>query len=127
MQFRKPTSVSLDPETAEAASEWAKKEHVQLSSYIEQAVQMRNKWHERTEAKKVENQRDHDGRGEKAALGKPAKAKSPGGMERGLRKDDANSPRNVGKIKKKEGNRDPSISFMITNQRTETRAGCLSK
>lgn len=54
MQFRKPTSVSLDPETAEAASEWAKKEHVQLSSYIEQAVQMRNKWHERTEAKKVE-------------------------------------------------------------------------
>ena len=33
------------------AAVWAKKEHLQLSSYIEEAVEMRNKWHQRNEEK----------------------------------------------------------------------------
>lgn len=51
MRYRKSTSVSLDETTANDAGEWAKKEHLQLSSYIEEAVEMRNKWHERNEEK----------------------------------------------------------------------------
>lgn len=51
MRYRKSTSVSLDETTANDAGEWAKKEHLQLSSYIEEAVEMRNRWHERNEEK----------------------------------------------------------------------------
>ena len=51
MRYRKSTSVSLDEMTAADAAEWAKKEHLQLSSYIEEAVEMRNKWHQRNEEK----------------------------------------------------------------------------
>ena len=51
MRFRKSTSVSLDETTQMDAAVWAKKEHLQLSSYIEEAVEMRNKWHQRNEEK----------------------------------------------------------------------------
>lgn len=51
MRYRKSTSVSLDETTQMDAAVWAKKEHLQLSSYIEEAVEMRNKWHQRNEEK----------------------------------------------------------------------------
>ena len=51
MRYRKSTSVSLDETTQMDAAVWAKKEHLQLSSYTEEAVEMRNKWHQRNEEK----------------------------------------------------------------------------
>lgn len=51
MRYRKSTSVSLDESTQMDAAVWAKKEHLQLSSYIQEAVEMRNKWHQRNEEK----------------------------------------------------------------------------
>lgn len=47
MKFRETTSVTLDSETIKEAKTWATKEHLQLSSYIQEAVEMRNKWHQR--------------------------------------------------------------------------------
>ena len=51
MKFRETTSVTLDSETTKEAKTWATKEHLQLSSYIQEAVEMRNKWHQRNEEK----------------------------------------------------------------------------
>lgn len=51
MRYRKSTSVSLDETTQMDAAVWAKKEHLQLSSYIQEAVEMRNRWHQRNEEK----------------------------------------------------------------------------
>lgn len=53
MIFKQTTSVTLDIQTVETAKKWAKVEHVQLSSYINTALEMRNKWHEREEAKQI--------------------------------------------------------------------------
>ena len=51
MKFRETTSVTLDSETIKEAKTWATEEHLQLSSYIQEAVEMRNKWHQRNEEK----------------------------------------------------------------------------
>ena len=51
MKFRETTSVTLDIETIKEAKTWATEEHLQLSSYIQEAVEMRNKWHQRNEEK----------------------------------------------------------------------------
>lgn len=56
MKFKAATSLSIDPKTADEARKWAEAERVQLSTYVEIAIQQRNKWHERQEANKVEKQ-----------------------------------------------------------------------
>ena len=57
MKYKNPTCLSIDPQTAEEARKWAETERVQLSTYVEIAIQQRNKWHERQEANKIEKQR----------------------------------------------------------------------
>lgn len=47
MKFKNATSLSIDPRTADEARKWAEEERVQLSSYVEMAIQQRNKWHQR--------------------------------------------------------------------------------
>lgn len=56
MKYKNPTCLSIDPQTAEEARKWAETERVQLSTYVEIAIQQRNKWHERQEANKIEKQ-----------------------------------------------------------------------
>ena len=70
MRYRKSTSVSLDETTQMDAAVWAKKEHLQLSSYIEEAVEMRNRWHQRNEEKEVKNEPSNKGRSEKKSYWK---------------------------------------------------------
>lgn len=54
MKYKNATSLSIDPKTAEEARHWAEKERIQLSSYVQMAIEQRNKWHERQQEKETE-------------------------------------------------------------------------
>lgn len=53
MKFKNATSLSIDPRTADEARKWAAEERIQLSSYVEMAIQQRNKWHQRQQENMV--------------------------------------------------------------------------
>lgn len=54
MKYRKQTSLSMDPKTADEAKKWADVERIQLSTYVSMAVEQRNKWHQRQEQKAIQ-------------------------------------------------------------------------